>query len=232
MAADLGATQPTNSRDAGAWGADARGDSRGVDSRDDRSRDVDVDVDAADWRDATRRAGDSEPAGSPASGERDADYDRASSAINAARSENPGEDAWRRDPAPSGNARADDARVDDAPVGDSAVGGGHVGGGRAGDVRAEDAGADDGEFAEPDVDDPDDEPLPQAVRPADAVRVARLDDEVLVVDGRPRYHLPDCPHLVGRLTEPIPVGEAVELGFSPCGLCRPVDRLIASTARR
>ncbi|MFG1993196.1 hypothetical protein ACGFJ7_24775 [Actinoplanes sp. NPDC048988] len=126
--------------------------------------------------------------------EADPDYDRASSAINAARSETPGEDAWRRDPGA--------------------------------------ATADDDEFAEPDVDDPDDEPLPQAVRPADAVRVARLDAEVLVVDGRPRYHLPDCPHLVGRLTEPIPVGEAVELGFSPCGLCRPVDRLVASAAHR
>jgi hypothetical protein len=127
------------------------------------------------------------------------DYDRASSAINAARSENPDEHAWRRDPGP-------------APAGRDA------------------APAD--EFAEPDADDPDDEPLPQAVRPTDAVRVARMDAEVLVVDGRPRYHVADCAHLVGRLTEPIPVNEAVELGFSPCGLCRPVDRLVAAAARR
>ena len=68
--------------------------------------------------------------------------------------------------------------------------------------------------------------------PADAVRVARMDAEVLVVDGRPRYHMADCPHLVGRLTEPIPVNEAVELGFSPCGLCRPVDRLVVAATRR
>jgi hypothetical protein len=86
------------------------------------------------------------------------------------------------------------------------------------------------EFAEADEEDPADEPLPQAVSPADAVRVARMDAEVLVVDGRPRYHVPDCPHLVGRLTEPIPVNEAVELGFTPCGLCRPVDRLVAAAA--
>ncbi|MEV6346694.1 hypothetical protein [Actinoplanes sp. NPDC051851] len=86
------------------------------------------------------------------------------------------------------------------------------------------------EFGEPDADDPDDEPLPQAVRPADAVLVARLDAEVVVVDGRPRYHVADCPHLVGRLTEPLPANEAVELGFSPCGLCRPVDRLVAAAA--
>lgn len=96
--------------------------------------------------------------------------------------------------------------------------------------HAEAAGMAD-EFDEPDEDDPDDEPLPQSVRPADAVRVARMDAEVLVVDGRPRYHLPDCSHLVGRLTEPIPVNEAVELGFTPCGLCRPVDRLVAAAAR-
>ena len=88
------------------------------------------------------------------------------------------------------------------------------------------------EFGEPDEDDPDDEPLPQAVSPADLVQVARLTAEVLVVDGRPRYHLADCPHLVGRLTEPLPVAEAVELGFSPCGLCRPVDRLVAQASRR
>ena len=64
------------------------------------------------------------------------------------------------------------------------------------------------------------------------MRVARLDAEVLVVDGRPRYHLADCPHLIGRLTEPLPANEAVELGFSPCGLCRPVDRLVAQAAHR
>nr|WP_307833896.1 hypothetical protein [Actinoplanes italicus] len=88
------------------------------------------------------------------------------------------------------------------------------------------------EFADPDDDDPDDEPLPQSVRPADAVMVARFDTEVLVVDGRPRYHMADCPHLVGRLTEPLPANEAVELGFSPCGLCRPVDRLVAAVAQQ
>ncbi|GIF05768.1 hypothetical protein [Actinoplanes siamensis] len=94
-----------------------------------------------------------------------------------------------------------------------------------------DASLGDG-FGEPDADDPDDEPLPQSVRPTDAVQVARLDTEVLVVDGRPRYHMADCPHLVGRLTEPLPAAEAVELGFSPCGLCRPVDRLLGANARR
>ncbi len=80
----------------------------------------------------------------------------------------------------------------------------------------------------------DDEPEPQTVTPSDAVRVAQLDAEVVVVDGRPRYHLADCPFLAGREPEPepIPVNEAVELGFSPCGICRPVDRLVAASAHR
>jgi hypothetical protein len=87
-------------------------------------------------------------------------------------------------------------------------------------------------FDEPDEEDPADEPLPQAVRPNDAVRVAQMDADVLVVDGRPRYHMADCEHLAGRSSEPLPVREAVELGFSPCGLCRPVDRLVAQAVRR
>ena len=114
------------------------------------------------------------------------------------------DDIGRRDPAA---AEADDPDYDRASAAINAA-------------RSEAPGDEPDEFDEPDADDPDDEPLPQSVQPADAVRVARLDAEVLVVDGRPRYHLSDCPSLVGRLTEPIPVGEAVELGFSPCGLCR------------
>ncbi|MFI6071040.1 hypothetical protein ACIA5C_05525 [Actinoplanes sp. NPDC051343] len=155
------------------------------------TEEIDFGRDEPPWR--TRATLDTEVAAATAP-----DYDRAASAIHAARSESPDEHAWRRD------AHAE---------------------------AAAHAGLKD-DFAEPDADDPDDEPLPQAVQPADAVRVARMDAEVLVVDGRPRYHVADCSHLVGRLTEPIPVNEAVELGFSPCGLCRPVDRLVAAAARR
>ena len=140
----------------------------------------------------------------------DRDYRRASTVIDAARSENPDQNAWRRPP---------DHRDGEQSTG-PADRSGSFGGSELPD-----------EFAEPDADDPDDEPLPQAVRPADAVQVARMPAEVLVVDGRPRYHLADCQHLVGRLTEPLPVAEAVELGFSPCGLCRPVDRLVAAATQ-
>jgi hypothetical protein len=97
------------------------------------------------------------------------------------------------------------------------------------------AGRDDvlAQLAADDTDeDPADEPLPQRIQPTDAVRVSRMTADVLVVDGRPRYHLADCPHLDGRDSEPLPVAEAVDLGFTPCGLCRPVDRLVAGAAHR
>lgn len=84
------------------------------------------------------------------------------------------------------------------------------------------------EFAD---DDPPDEPAPQAVPQAEAARVARMATEVLVIDGRPRYHLAGCVHLLGRESEPLPVGEAVELGFTPCSLCEPDSALLADARR-
>ncbi|MEU4716034.1 hypothetical protein AB0F73_20610 [Micromonospora purpureochromogenes] len=75
----------------------------------------------------------------------------------------------------------------------------------------------------------DDEPEAQDVSPADAASVARLDTEVRVVDGRPRYHLRSCPHLLGRDDEPLPVSEAVSLGFTPCADCAPDTALLADT---
>ncbi|MDG4805301.1 hypothetical protein O7634_00830 [Micromonospora sp. WMMD1120] len=72
-----------------------------------------------------------------------------------------------------------------------------------------------------------DEPAEQPVTVAEAARVARLLDDVEVVDGRPRYHLDTCPHLVGRQPETLPVAEAVELGFTPCALCAPATALLA-----
>ncbi|GIG62802.1 hypothetical protein Lfu02_71740 [Longispora fulva] len=74
-------------------------------------------------------------------------------------------------------------------------------------------------------DDPEDEPAAQEVAPAVTSRIGRLTTRVWVVDGRPRYHLSGCHHLVGRDPEPLPVGEAQALGFSPCGLCEPATAL-------
>lgn len=93
-----------------------------------------------------------------------------------------------------------------------------------------DAGEPDDASAEPDqaMDDPPDEPPALRVSAADAALVARLDAPVMVVDGRPRYHLADCPHLTGRDAEPLPVAEAVALGFTPCARCAPDPFLVAN----
>lgn len=79
--------------------------------------------------------------------------------------------------------------------------------------------------------DPPDEPAPQQVSASDSARVGRMMTEVLVVDGRPRYHLPGCVHLLGRESEPLPVSEALELGFTPCSLCEPDSALLADARR-
>ncbi len=48
---------------------------------------------------------------------------------------------------------------------------------------------------------------------------------VWVIDGRPRYHLVSCDFLTGRSGEPVPLNQAVEDGFSPCGRCDPDNRI-------
>ena len=74
---------------------------------------------------------------------------------------------------------------------------------------------------------PLDEPDVQQVRPEDEDLVARLATTVHVVQGRPRYHLATCSHLLDRLPSRIPAAEAVELGFTPCARCAPVTALLA-----
>lgn len=76
---------------------------------------------------------------------------------------------------------------------------------------------------------PSDEPPAQRTPRSDAELIARLPAEVLVVDGRPRYHVSGCPHLLDREAEPLPVSEAAELGFSPCGWCQPDTVLLGGT---
>ncbi|MEU7902405.1 hypothetical protein [Actinoplanes sp. NPDC049118] len=214
----------------------------------DVTQQVHPEVDLYDDDAAAGRTSSGQAAGAASRAE-DPDYDRAATVIGGARADAPEGDAWHREPAPADNAAAGDgpAFAGAAPPagGDPAFAGAQPDHDLSFDAEPSSAGPSNAgpddfgpgysdqaeEFDEPDPDDPDDEPLPQAVRPADAVKVARLNAEVLVVDGRPRYHLPDCPHLIGRMTEGLPVAEAVELGFSPCGLCRPVDRLVAAAAQ-
>jgi hypothetical protein len=65
--------------------------------------------------------------------------------------------------------------------------------------------------------------------PADDIAVlADLEDEVVVVDEHPRYHLTTCVWLGTRDTIPIGVGEARQLGFTPCDRCRPDANLVAA----
>lgn len=74
---------------------------------------------------------------------------------------------------------------------------------------------------------PDQQPAPDGEAPEEprdptvAALVARLPDEVLVIDEHPRYHVPACRTLSGRAVIPLPVSEAVELGFTPCAWCSP-----------
>ncbi|QRP48776.1 hypothetical protein [Amycolatopsis sp. FDAARGOS 1241] len=65
----------------------------------------------------------------------------------------------------------------------------------------------------------------------DLAVVKELGVEVVVVDEYPRYHLVDCPWLSGRDAIPLGVGEARQLGFTPCGRCGP-DAVLARAHRR
>lgn len=51
---------------------------------------------------------------------------------------------------------------------------------------------------------------------------------VLVVEGRPRYHVEGCRYLSGKAAEAVDVLDAREEGFSPCGVCKPDDALAAA----
>ena len=74
------------------------------------------------------------------------------------------------------------------------------------------------------------DPPVEEVEVTDLLMVVDLKDEVLVIDERPRYHLPGCKHLVGRTGIPLPLDEARADGFTPCAVCAP-DRNLAQRAR-
>ena len=74
------------------------------------------------------------------------------------------------------------------------------------------------------------DPAEEPTAPADAGVVAQLDVEVVVVDEYPRYHVPECEWLADRDTIPIAVGEARDLGFTPCARCTP-DAVLAQAHR-
>lgn len=51
---------------------------------------------------------------------------------------------------------------------------------------------------------------------------------VFVVAGRPRYHAEGCRYLAERDVEALDVADALDEGFSPCGVCKPDDVLAAA----
>ena len=111
----------------------------------------------------------------------------------------------------------------------------------------------------PPIPEPAGEPAVEQVAVRDALRVAQLDDEVLVVDGHPRYHLAGCPTLTGAeagadagaeagpagasagaeagaeagaSTVPLAVSAARRGGFTPCAVCAPDRTLLARSRER
>lgn len=84
------------------------------------------------------------------------------------------------------------------------------------------------EAEEPASAEADAEPAEEETSDADLAILADLEDEVVVVDEHPRYHLTTCPWLGSRDRIPIGVGEARQLGFSPCARCAPDATLVAA----
>ena len=56
--------------------------------------------------------------------------------------------------------------------------------------------------------------------------------DVLVVEGRPRYHVDGCRYLSGRTVEEMDVADAREDGFTACGVCEPDLALKAAQQER
>jgi hypothetical protein len=74
------------------------------------------------------------------------------------------------------------------------------------------------------------EPQVEEVEVTDLLLVVDLQDDVFVLDEHPRYHLAECPRLVGHEAIPLPLDEARTDGFTPCGICSP-DRTMAERER-
>jgi hypothetical protein len=74
------------------------------------------------------------------------------------------------------------------------------------------------------------DPPVEDVEVTDLLLVVDLEDEVLVIDERPRYHVAGCVHVTGRPAIPLPLDEARTDGFTPCGVCRP-DATLADRVR-
>ncbi|MGH3546471.1 MAG: hypothetical protein ACRDPW_11200 [Mycobacteriales bacterium] len=76
--------------------------------------------------------------------------------------------------------------------------------------------------------DPPDEPPAELLLSYEERQLADCDVEVLVVDGRPRFHLAGCLHLTDKTGEPLVLAEAAELGFTSCSLCAAATTVLAA----
>jgi hypothetical protein len=72
------------------------------------------------------------------------------------------------------------------------------------------------------------EPGEEPTSASDIALLADLEDEVVVVDEHPRYHLRICSWVGVRDTIPIGIGEARQLGFTPCARCGPDATMVAA----
>jgi hypothetical protein len=68
---------------------------------------------------------------------------------------------------------------------------------------------------------------PVATPPADVA--GPKSGTVLVVAGRPRYHVEGCRYLTGKQADALDVKDAREQGFTACGVCKP-DESLSSAA--
>ena len=88
-----------------------------------------------------------------------------------------------------------------------------------------------GGLPSPTGDDTDPEPAAELLLSSEKKKLATADEPVLVVDGRPRYHLDACPQLDGRTSVELAVSTAIELGFTPCSRCASATRLLVALRR-
>ena len=68
-------------------------------------------------------------------------------------------------------------------------------------------------------------PEPPVEHDLDSAAVDELAGSVLIMSGRPRYHLPGCHDLLGQDAAEVDVRDARHEGFTPCGVCRPDQAL-------
>lgn len=190
---------------------------------------VPVDLEKADRqqadRDATDRDTTPEPGAAPAS---DGPADRRDASAEATVAVDARQADTAAGPAVPDGAPADGSAADAYVEASSATAAAVEDGSPAGDATATTA-VGEATAGEPVLPPPgsDVEPPEEPRDVAAAALIAALEDEVLVIDEQPRYHVESCRSLAGHALIPLPAREAIELGFTPCGWCAP-DRTLAS----